>query len=345
MEKQQRLPVKRKYAQDWAKYNLAKTNEKRLFYELLRDLSKIIKEPRYEFGRPPIPIKDLFFSAGLKLYSNYSGRKVISDIKLARDAGYISQSLHYNTLTEFLGCPATYDLLQKLLIISAMPLKKLENKFSMDASGFGSYQHEKWHTVKWGKKGNHKDYVKGHIIIGTKTNVICSAEVTYGTLSDVKQAPALLKKAGVNFNMEEVSADKAYGSKLVYRIIKSIGAIPYIPFKHNTKEPTENSPEIWNKMFLYFRDHREDWEDHYHKRSNVETVFSMVKLRLGEYLRCKTYTAQRNELLMKFICHNICCLIQEIYERNLHIDFKRCLQLFIDQKVENPYPDGALGKY
>ena len=70
-EVQIKLPVEKKYSQDWHIYNLAKTNEKRLFIELLRDLSKIIQEPKYQFGRPSIPLRDLFFCAGLKLYTGY----------------------------------------------------------------------------------------------------------------------------------------------------------------------------------------------------------------------------------------------------------------------------------
>src|SRR3989338_6388387 len=115
MEKQIRLPIAPNYSQDWHKYNLAKTNEKRLFVEMLHDLSRIIKEPKYRFGRPFIPIKDLFFCVGLKLYNGYSGRKIMSDIRHAKDAGYISMVPHYNTLTEFLGCPATYDLFSNML--------------------------------------------------------------------------------------------------------------------------------------------------------------------------------------------------------------------------------------
>lgn len=323
--------------QNWHKYNLAKTNEKRLFYELLHDLSKIIVEPKYQFGRPTIPLKDLFFSAGLKLYSNYSGRKVISDLKHAEGAGYISKSCHYNTLTEFLGCPATQDLLQKLLTISALPLRKLEDKFSIDSSGFGSYQYERWQRVKWGTKRGFRNYLKGHILIGTRTNIICSCEITPGNFSDIKQAPSLLKKAGANFDMKEVSCDKAYSSKMVFRIIEALKAIPYIPFKNTTKRTNKNNPEIWNKMFLMFKDKSEEWKKHYHKRSNVETTFAMIKVRLGEFLKCKTFEAQRNELLMKFICHNICCLIEAIYEHKAHVDFEKCFKLYVDRKVKPSY--------
>ncbi len=333
-DKQLRLPIHAEYSQEWHKYNLAKTNEKRLFIEFLYDLSKIIKEPEYHFGRPSIPLKDLFFSVGLKLYSNYSGRKVMSDVKHSNSCGYTSTAPHYNTLTEFLNCSATYDLLSKLLTISAMPLQKLEDKFSIDSSGFGSYQYERWMRTRFaGPKTKWKNYLKGHIMIGTRTNVICSCEITPGNFSDVKQTPTLLYKAKGNFNIKEVSADKAYSSKLVFRIIEALGAMPYIPFKNTSKEPSPENPDIWNQMFLYFRNNKEEFMQHYHKRSNVESVFSMVKVRLGEHLKCKNYTAQRNELVMKFICHNICCLIQEMYENGVEVDFRDCSLKFVDHKV------------
>ena len=227
----------------------------------------------------------------------------------------------------------------KMLMISAIPLGKLEDKYSIDSSGFGSYTFERWQRVRWDGEKDKKNYLKGHIMIGTKTNIIVSCEVTPGNFADVKQAPRLLLKAKGNFPIKEVSADKAYSSKLVFRIIKSIGAMPYIPFKYNVKETKQDAPVIWNKMFLYFRNHRDKFDEHYHKRSNVETTFSMIKLRFGEFLKSKNYTAQRNELLMKFICHNICCLIQEIYENKIHVDFRDAILNFIEQKVPKEYLD------
>lgn len=341
---QLKLPIHNYPTQDWHKYNLAKTNEKRLFVELLSDLCKIIKEPEYQFGRPSIPLKDLFFCAGLKLYTGYSGRKIMSDLRHAQGAGYISMVPHYNTLTEFLGCKATYDLLSKMLTISALPLRKLEDQFSLDSSGFGSYQYERWQRVRWGSKKGWRNYLKGHILIGTRTNIICNCEITPGNFSDARQVPSLIIKAGANFDIKEISGDKGYASKLIFRIVQSIGALPYIPFKHTTKEPTENSPEIWNQMFLMFRDRQEEFKKHYHRRSNVETTFAMVKTRLGEFLKCKEFDAQRSELMMKFICHNICCLIQEMYENGIEINFDKCNKAFVDQKVPEEFVTRDAGK-
>ena len=40
----------------------------------------------------------------------------------------------------------------------------------------------------------------------------------------------------------------------------------------------------------------------------------MVKAKFGDHLRSKTDTAMVNEARCKILCHNVCCLIQSMYE-------------------------------
>ncbi len=61
--------------------------------------------------------------------------------------------------------------------------------------------------------------------------------------------------------------------------------------------------------------------ERYHRRSNIETTFSMIKGKFGERLRSRTQTSQFNEVLCKVLCHNICCLIQSMHELNLKPKF------------------------
>lgn len=44
---------------------------------------------------------------------------------------------------------------------------------------------------------------------------------------------------------------------------------------------------------------RDEFLAHYHKRSNVESTFSMIKRKFGDFLRSKTDTAMVNEALAK----------------------------------------------
>ena len=51
-----------------------------------------------------------------------------------------------------------------------------------------------------------------------------------------------------------------------------------------------------------------------------------------EFLRCKNLKSQTNELLMKLICHNICCLVNEIFENEINIDFKKYIEAYVNRK-------------
>jgi len=74
-------------------------------------------------------------------------------------------------------------------------------------------------------------------------------------------------------------------------------------------------------MFHFYQLNQETFMRNCHRRSNVETTFSMIKNKFGERLRSKTHAAQVNEVLCKILCHNICCLIQSMYELDITPEF------------------------
>ena len=93
--------------------------------------------------------------------------------------------------------------------------------------------------------------------------------------------------------------------------IAAAGAVPFIAFKENAIGAAGG---LFKKSFHYYSLNRDDFLRHYHKRSNVESTFSMIKAKFGDSLRSKSNDAMRNESLCKILCHNICCLIGSIYE-------------------------------
>lgn len=107
----------------------------------------------------------------------------------------------------------------------------------------------------------------------------------------------------------------AYLSRKNLEETVKLGAIPYIPFKSNVTGG--NNGLVWRKMWLLFNQHKQEYLQRYHKRSNVETTFSMIKRKFGSNLMTKKYTANVNEILCKIICHNLCCLISAYYELNI----------------------------
>ncbi len=74
-------------------------------------------------------------------------------------------------------------------------------------------------------------------------------------------------------------------------------------------------------MYHLFMYRREEYMKHYHKRSNIETAYSMIKGKFGSALRSKSDTGQINEALCKILCHNICVLVQAIHELGIEPNF------------------------
>ena len=66
---------------------------------------------------------------------------------------------------------------------------------------------------------------------------------------------------------------------------------------------------------------KEEFESHYHLRSNVETTFSAWKLKFGDSLKSKNLVAQKNELICKAIAYNIAVLINAMFDLGIKPDF------------------------
>ena len=79
--------VKRTYPQNWPAYNQAQTNEGDKFQVLLRDLLAGLPEPKPGRGRPRLPLRDALFSATLKVYSTFSARRFMSELREAHERG------------------------------------------------------------------------------------------------------------------------------------------------------------------------------------------------------------------------------------------------------------------
>jgi transposase len=253
-----------------------------------------------------------------------SGRRFTSALKEAQADGLIAKATHYNSSFNYLENPELTPLLKTLIEQSASPLKAIETDFAVDSSGFSSTTYNRWFDHKWGKMKSEAKWVKAHLMCGVTTHVVTSIEATAYESADAPQLPDLVNTTAKTFSINEVSADKAYSSRKNLHAVQAINATPYIPFKSNTNgigSKGDGFDSLWNKMWHFYNFNRPAFLEHYHKRSNVETVFSMIKMKFGGSVRSKTPTAQVNEVLCKVLCHNICVLIQSIYELGLEPTF------------------------
>lgn len=320
------VKVSRKtYTQNWPAYNDAQTHEKSELQALLYGLCQNIAEPELQRGRPRLSLADIIFSSTFKVYSTVSGRRFATDLREAKARGYLSKLPHYNSVFRYLESEALTPYLYELIATSALPLKSVETDFAVDSSGFSTGQFMRWLDVKYGKTEDRRMWLKLHLMCGVKTNIVTSVEISDGYSNDYNYYKPLLETtAGNGFKMAEVSADKAYlGAPNLLTTLQH-GAIPYIPFKSNSKAGQSTygaKSTLWDRMFHFYNLHREEFLTHYHKRSNVETTFHMIKSKFGQRLRSKSLTAQINEALCKVLCHNLCVVIQSMREFNVTPEF------------------------
>ncbi|MFZ2456594.1 MAG: transposase [Candidatus Altiarchaeia archaeon] len=314
--------VRKTYPQNWKAYTAAQNSEIELFDQLLSDLVSGVTEPeQLGAGRRRIPINDLLFCSIQKVYSQLSSRRAKTLYVNSRGRAQIAKDPNYNSINIFLNRKDLTPILESLLTLSALPLKSVESCFAPDSSGFRTTQFAEYYGNKYRKERSHK-WLKAHIMVGTKTNIVTSAVITDNLGGDCTQFAHLVNSTHQSgFHIKEVVADMAYLSRDNYNLIDDIEAEGYIPFQKSRKGRAAGSP-LYHKMYHYFQLNREDFLKHYHQRSNVETAFHMIKAKFGDKLKSKNEIAQKNELLCKLIAHNIVVLIHEMHELGIKPDFK-----------------------
>jgi transposase len=312
------------YRQHWPAYNAAQTHEKERVAVLLHDLCSAIDNPPQGRGRPRLPLSDSIFCAVMKVYGGASGRRSMPDLRDFAAKGYIDRAPHYNRVFNVFENSAVTPLLVRMIEESAAPLAAIETDFAADASGFTTSQYRRWYSAKYRGEATAAIWLKAHIMVGTRTNIVTAIGVTNSFEHDVQHFRPLLANTTKRFQVKRVSADKAYSAGRILEQIEQAGAFPLIPFKKNA---TGTSPykgrgaDVSRRMFHFYNYHREEFLAHYHQRSNVETTFSMIKAKFGTRIRSKSPVAQVNEILCKVLCHNLCCLVQSIYELGIEPEF------------------------
>jgi transposase len=325
------------YRQKWPVYNRAQTNEKSYFLALLYELCKGIEEPIQENGRPRLPLSDILFAATFRIYSTICGRRFMCDLKAALARGYLSRLPSYNSIFDYLQMKSLTPYIIQLIVQSSLPLMSVETDFAVDSSGFSTCTYTRWFDVKYGNDEDWRDWIKLHLICGVKTHIVTSVEASRAYANDSPYFKPLVEQtARSGFQMKEISADKAYLSATNIRGSLLQGAAPYIPFKTNSTP--DGGGSVWARLYHYYNFRRDEFLAHYHKRSNAETTFSMIKAKFGERLRCKTETAKFNEALCKVLCHNICVVIQSMFELEIEPNFR----LEDDPSGSPPVPSPAM---
>ncbi|EET90129.1 MAG: transposase [Candidatus Micrarchaeales archaeon] len=261
--------IRKTYSQNWKAYTQATTHQKELFQKLLNDLCNTIEEKPYVFGRPKMPMRDMVFASGLKVFSTFSLRRFATDSKEAQAKGYMVKAPDYSTVAKYMEDTEMTPILNELIAVSSLPLRNVESSFGIDSTGFSPSKFSRWFDHKYGQVRDRKIWYKLHLVNGNATHIIAACEVTMQYVSDMNELPKLVEETHQNFDMQQLSADKGYLSDNNLMYLDKLGVAGYIPFKSNTAPITDKQSknyhsDIWRNAYNYFAMHQSAFLQHYH---------------------------------------------------------------------------------
>ena len=314
-----------KTRRDFSTYNKAAERKWRHFHALLAHLSDIVGlSERKGRGRPQAVPSTILFACVLKVARKLSARELTSELELSYELGLISSVPRWPTVLKYLRDPDMHEFFRAFVTISSLPCRQLETTFCADASGLTTKSYRSWHGQKYGgdseeaevnTRGGMRDWVKAHILIGTRTQVIVAADVTDADTHDSTRLPSLVSTAAREYRMEEIAADKGYVSRFNLDLVNDLGAIAYIPFMKHHIVPLTSDGSAWDKWIRYYAYRRDEFYEHYGlPRAEVESAFAVNKALFDPTIRSMSFPAQVNEGYCRFIAHNLNRLIHICYE-------------------------------
>jgi hypothetical protein len=185
---------------------------------------------------------------------------------------------------------------------------------AIDGSGFEAH-HVSHYFVRRRSSGPQKNlqnmtyrrFPKLALVVDCRTHLILAAVPGRGPSPDCPHVREALRAARERRLIEAVLADAGYDAEWVHRFIRDeLDMRSLIP--PTAGRPTDKPPagDYRRAMRTYFR--RPKQRRCYGQRWQVETVFSMIKRRLGENVNAHSDRRQRRAMLLKAIVHNILVL-------------------------------------
>lgn len=142
-----------------------------------------------------------------------------------------------------------------------------------------------------------KRFMKLTIAADTDSQLI----MTYALRRDYKKCNEEFRKLLSNLDIDYALADKGYDSKQNRQfVINKLKAIPIIPMRWHMDH------------YGYINQRKKIDGKHYHQRSKVETVFSVIKKKYGSCLKARSFSAQKTESICKLIAYNIDRLVKSL---------------------------------
>ena len=152
-------------------------------------------------------------------------------------------------------------------------------------------------------------FPKLHAVCDCKTHIIIELFPTRGPSPDVHQLTRVMRPRPTP-RIERLAADAGYDSEANHvHVRETLGIDTLIPPRHG--RPPKHKDDL--PPTKYRREMKQEFDGQaYGQRWQIETVFSMIKRRLGCTIRERTYHAQNRAMRLLSLTHNCMILLPAI---------------------------------
>lgn len=327
VRKYKKTKKKKRYLRDESLYNLYQQNEFPLFMKWMPLAAWCVasKHGNSNYSGVGSPctysLYDILVCLSIKRYFHLSLRRSKGLIEyLVRAEGLEVKVPSFRMLANYMKDILIRECFKELIEITSSPLKLIENCFSTDSSGVLTFCFSMWYVLRMGRKVRKRDHMMTHITSTTRLNAVTAVNVSVKKGKDNIYFRKHVKKTAKNFTIKEWSGDCSYLARKNCDAVVEIGGKPYFKLKENTTNRARGS-RAWKEMVNECWDHPDEYDKHYHKRSNSESTFSAKKRKFGNFVRSKLDETKENEELFGWSCYNFGVLTRAYYEYGIVPDF------------------------
>jgi len=207
----------------------------------------------------------------------------------------LSKIPHYTTLQKA-AARLTHGILIRILESFVMHARIRKMFAAIDSTGLSHGQASYYYTKRYKLR---RKFVKVSILADMKRQLICGIRIRHRHRHDSVDFVPLLEQAVKLVPLSTVVAYRGYDSEQNHISTENLG-IPCTIIR-----PKYETLQVWKTKGFHRKMMKRhfDW-DSYHRRSKIETIFSVIKRMLGEHIMSRYILTQNRETMYKIIAYN-----------------------------------------
>jgi Transposase DDE domain len=258
---------------------------------------------------------------------DYRGiRQLLIDCPELRHVIGLTSVPHYTTLQKASRRLLKQDRVRILLNDTVRRIRRRRKRVkhaAVDSSGFDAHHasryfiwrrdNRKEREKRPKKRVSYKRYGKLMLIVCCVTHAILAAVASAGPTPDIDQLDGVLDELPASQTILHMVADAGFDSAYNHRLLREEHGIrSTIPPEHgrHSKDPNALPPDKYRRLMKTRFN-----KPAYKKRSQIETVFSMLKRNFGSALRARSHWGRNRDLYLRILTHNIALALLRVFYR------------------------------